>query len=281
MDYQNVEKVNNNFIKKVISNISLLWNKLTTIKKVSFAVIVIAFIAGIIVLLTLPSRKMVPVFMAPINDSNTLSRIVERINLEGIKTSVTTDGFIYVAGEGTARRIRGILIQEDLIPKLLEPWAIFDKERWTVTDFESTEKVLENNDWSGIGTKIVAEVFDIKEFAYGKAIYKDQPILQISGLIGLENFFFNSYEIRASDESGEKILILLYLSNTDHSNSKRINLYIPINDETETAFFGVNQTFIWNRNDPFQSSTKIMDGFLYNFDGTDEYSAYDLLYRFF
>ena len=43
---------------------------------------------------------------------------------------------IYVEDEPTARRIRAILIREDLIPPKTDPWAIFDVERWTLTDFE-------------------------------------------------------------------------------------------------------------------------------------------------
>jgi flagellar M-ring protein FliF len=36
----------------------------------------------------------------------------------------------------TAQRMRGILIREDLIPQGTDPWALFDRERWTITDFE-------------------------------------------------------------------------------------------------------------------------------------------------
>jgi flagellar M-ring protein FliF len=32
--------------------------------------------------------------------------------------------------------MRAILIREDLIPSGTDPWAIFDRERWTITDFE-------------------------------------------------------------------------------------------------------------------------------------------------
>jgi flagellar M-ring protein FliF len=32
--------------------------------------------------------------------------------------------------------MRSILIREDLIPKGTDPWALFDRDRWTITDFE-------------------------------------------------------------------------------------------------------------------------------------------------
>jgi flagellar M-ring protein FliF len=61
---------------------------------------------------------------------------VLRINQEGVKTTVNAAGLVNVADEATARRMRTILIREDLIPTGTDPWAIFDKERWTITDFE-------------------------------------------------------------------------------------------------------------------------------------------------
>lgn len=41
-----------------------------------------------------------------------------------------------VDDDKTARRMRSILIREDLIPRGTSPWAIFDRESWTITDFE-------------------------------------------------------------------------------------------------------------------------------------------------
>ena len=43
---------------------------------------------------------------------------------------------LYVKDQKTALRAKGILIRDDLIPKGTDPWAIFDVQRWTTTDFE-------------------------------------------------------------------------------------------------------------------------------------------------
>jgi flagellar M-ring protein FliF len=59
-----------------------------------------------------------------------------RINQEGVRAVVSPAGLIQVADEATARRMRGILIREDAIPRNIVPWNIFDKDRWTLTDFE-------------------------------------------------------------------------------------------------------------------------------------------------
>jgi len=79
---------------------------------------------------------MVSVLDKPIYDEAILDRIVRRINQEGIKTSVTPNRFVKVADEKTARRMRVILINENLLPSEIDPWQIFDKERWTTTDME-------------------------------------------------------------------------------------------------------------------------------------------------
>jgi len=79
---------------------------------------------------------MVSVIDAPIKDEAARDRIVMRINQEGIKTTVTPAGVIQVADDATAKRMRGILIREDLIPQGTDPWALFDRDRWTITDFE-------------------------------------------------------------------------------------------------------------------------------------------------
>ena len=49
---------------------------------------------------------------------------------------------VYVPDEETARRIRAILIREDLVPRGTDPWALFDRDRWTITDFERNVNLL-------------------------------------------------------------------------------------------------------------------------------------------
>jgi flagellar M-ring protein FliF len=49
---------------------------------------------------------------------------------------VSSGGIISVENEETARKMRSILIREDLIPQGTDPWALFDQTRWTITDYE-------------------------------------------------------------------------------------------------------------------------------------------------
>ncbi|MDR2101053.1 MAG: flagellar M-ring protein FliF [Treponema sp.] len=127
----------NEWFKKLFGQIVSLWGKWTLVQKVILLGVCAAVIIGLVALLSVSSAPtMVPVIDTPISDENTRDRIITRINEENIKTSVSPGGIIMVADEKTARRIRSILIREDLIPTGTDPWAIFDRERWTITDFE-------------------------------------------------------------------------------------------------------------------------------------------------
>jgi flagellar M-ring protein FliF len=127
----------NEWFKKLFGQIAGLWGKWPLVQKIIFLGVCAAAVVGLIALFSVSSAPtMVPVIDAPIADENARNRIITRINEENIKTSVSPAGVIMVPDENTARRIRSILIREDLIPSGTDPWAIFDRERWTITDFE-------------------------------------------------------------------------------------------------------------------------------------------------
>lgn len=127
----------NEWIKKVLSQITNLWKKWTLVQKLILVGIIVAVVAGIIVLFSVSaSPSMVPLIDTPITDETSRDKIILRLNEENIHTSVSTTGIISVQDEATARRMRAILLREDLIPQNIDPWAIFDVERWTLTDFE-------------------------------------------------------------------------------------------------------------------------------------------------
>ena len=125
------------WLRKLISQITALWAKWSLVQKVVLVGIILAVIVGIGAVVSVSATPtMVPVIDAPIRDEAALDRIVTRINQEGIRTSVTATGVVQVADTKTAQRMRTILIREDLIPSGTDPWAIFDRDRWTITDFE-------------------------------------------------------------------------------------------------------------------------------------------------
>jgi flagellar M-ring protein FliF len=125
------------FLRKLIAQIMALWGKWTIVQRVILIGIIAAAIGGIALLVSLSSRpSMAAVIDRPIRDEAEIDRIVTRINGEGIRATVSPSGVVMVADEATARRMRSILIREDLIPSGTDPWQLFDRDRWTITDFE-------------------------------------------------------------------------------------------------------------------------------------------------
>jgi len=72
----------------------------------------------------------------PVRDVAVLDKILLRLNEENIKVTVTPRGVLLVENKIIARRARAILVREDLAPYNIEPWQIFDRPRWNITDFE-------------------------------------------------------------------------------------------------------------------------------------------------
>jgi flagellar M-ring protein FliF len=127
----------NEWLRKAIARVADLWGKWSMVQRIILIGIALAAVGGIIALFSVSgSPTMIPVIDAPIQDEAARDRIVLRINQEGIRTQISAAGIVQVPDETSARRMRAILIREDLIPAGTDPWAIFDRERWTITDFE-------------------------------------------------------------------------------------------------------------------------------------------------
>jgi len=126
----------NEWLKKLFSQVKGLWSKWSIIQKIILIGIVAAVIAGLILVSVLSSRPTtVPLFSIPVTDETMRDKIVYRLSQENVKVSLSDAGMISVDDEATARRMRSILVREDLVPGNVDPWNLFDTERWTVTDF--------------------------------------------------------------------------------------------------------------------------------------------------
>lgn len=125
------------WIKRVRQQLSELWSKWGATQKAVFLGVGVAIIAGVIALLSYsaaPSR--VELLGRPITDEEYLDDITYRLDEENVDYTLTGDNRILVDDERTARRMRGVLTREDLVPPETDPWELFDIERWTQTDFE-------------------------------------------------------------------------------------------------------------------------------------------------
>jgi flagellar M-ring protein FliF len=127
----------NEWLRQLIDQIKALWGKWSlTQKLILFSIAGVAVLAIILIAVFSSAPAMVALIGTPVADENNLARIVTVLDEEGVSYNVSPENMIYVEDEATARRIRAILIREDLIPPRTDPWAIFDVERWTLTDFE-------------------------------------------------------------------------------------------------------------------------------------------------
>lgn len=127
----------NEWFKKFFSSIKELWGKWSPVQKLILGGIVLAVIVAFVFLFTMSARPTsVPLFSVPITDEDARDRIVYRLAQENVDAQVNSVGIISVKDNATARRMRAILVREDLVPGTVDPWSLFDIERWTTTDFE-------------------------------------------------------------------------------------------------------------------------------------------------
>lgn len=132
----------NEWFKKVWAKIKELWSKWKPIQKVILIGIIIVVIIAIIVTANMSSRpSAVRLFNAPITDQQNLTRILDRISEENVVANATSDGYITVEDEKTSRRLREILISENLVPSNVDPWAGFYDRSWSTTDADQNVKL--------------------------------------------------------------------------------------------------------------------------------------------
>jgi flagellar M-ring protein FliF len=127
----------NEWLRRLLEQIKGLWARWTATQKIIlFSVLGVAILAIVLIVVFSAAPTMVPLIGVPITDENNLNRIISVLDQEGVPYKVSAQNMVYVEDQKTARRIRTTLVREDLIPPETDPWAIFDVERFTITDFE-------------------------------------------------------------------------------------------------------------------------------------------------
>jgi len=127
----------NEWLKKLLDQVKALWAKWSTLQKGILGIILVGSVVAVVLLIMYSSSpSKIPLIDIAIQDQQRRHRIVTRLAEEGVEYEVTEENKIYVYDKDTAMRMRSVLIREDLIPEETDPWAIFDVERWTQTDFE-------------------------------------------------------------------------------------------------------------------------------------------------
>ncbi len=128
----------NEWLQKLFAQLRELWSKWTTTQKAILLGVVGALAVALVLLGTLTSKPpMAPLWGVPIKDQSLLTRTVTKLDDEiPGRYQVRPDNVVLVADEKTARAMRAVLFREDLVPKDIDPWDVFDTERFTLTDFE-------------------------------------------------------------------------------------------------------------------------------------------------
>ncbi len=127
----------NEWLKKVAASLRDAWTKWSVVQKgILFGIIAIVIIAVIVTFNVSSKPSTVRLFNAPVTDTTARDKILYRLDEENVKADVTNDGIIYVKDEQTARRMRDLLITEDLVPSNINPYEFFDEQNWSTTDFE-------------------------------------------------------------------------------------------------------------------------------------------------
>ena len=128
----------NEWLNKVLTRIKELWAKWSLVQRIILiSIVVVAIVALIVITRVSSSPSAVPLFNTAITDEAARDKILYRLSEENVSASVTADGKITVESESTARRMRSILIREDLVPTNVDPWDLFDAQQsWSITDFE-------------------------------------------------------------------------------------------------------------------------------------------------
>ena len=127
----------NEKLKKLLESAKGLWTKWSMVQKIIlFGIITVVVVVLIFVMRFSASPTTVPLFNVPITDTTVRDNILFRLSEENVEADVSPTGIISVPDQATARRMRSLLLREDLVPSNVDPWALFDVERWTTTDFE-------------------------------------------------------------------------------------------------------------------------------------------------
>jgi flagellar M-ring protein FliF len=126
----------NEWFKRVLDQAKALWAKWNTTQKIIlFTIIGAAILAVILLVVFSAAPSMVPIIASPITDENSRLQIANKLDELGITYDLRSDNIFYAPDEKTARKAKMILFEENLVPKV-DPWAIFDTQSWTTTDFE-------------------------------------------------------------------------------------------------------------------------------------------------
>ena len=114
-----------------------LWGQWRPVQRLTFlGIVVVVIVAAVLLTVVSAAPAQVAILNQPIADPGRLAQIASRLDAEGVDYTITADNRLMVDDRRTAQRMRSILAREDLLPDGTDPWALFDIDRFTITEFE-------------------------------------------------------------------------------------------------------------------------------------------------
>lgn len=127
----------NEWFKKLFDKIKELWAKWSVIQKVIlFGIVAVVIVALVLIGNVSTAPTTVQLYSVAITDEALRQNIILELDNQNIETTVSADGKISVQDKGTAQRAKAILLSKGLQPSNVDPWEVFDTERWTITDMQ-------------------------------------------------------------------------------------------------------------------------------------------------
>ncbi|MDY6932818.1 MAG: flagellar basal-body MS-ring/collar protein FliF [Spirochaetota bacterium] len=128
------------FFKKLFNQIKDIYSKLDNTKKIIFGVVIGVVVISLVVLLSISSGKADIVLFADLS-SEEFGQVTKKLEESGYHYSTSGTTTIFVKPE-QREIIMTHLAQEDMIPKGIPGWKLFDISKWTETDKELNVKYM-------------------------------------------------------------------------------------------------------------------------------------------
>ncbi len=131
----------NEWLKNLGKSIKDAWAKWSKIQKgiiIGIAIVIVIAVAAMFRVSSTPST--VRLFNAPVTGDRQ-AEILDRLDKENVQATVSDAGYISVADEKTATKMRDILITEGLVPANVDPFASFFNRGWSTTDADQNVKL--------------------------------------------------------------------------------------------------------------------------------------------
>ncbi|QMU99087.1 flagellar basal body M-ring protein FliF [Borrelia sp. A-FGy1] len=126
-----------NFFTKFFTSVKAVFKKASMIQRIAFGIIALFVIFALVFLVGFSTKaQSIALFGVGIKDQYLLDRIIQRLDRENVTYTISSDGKIHLTDENISKRMRAILVREELVPVHMDPWSLFDIDRWTITDFE-------------------------------------------------------------------------------------------------------------------------------------------------